>query len=70
MGDHTWWQEDCPKCKGHNTVEGHDAWSSMQHSLVCSNCDYNDGLDYYETDDNTIELLTKEEAKERGIKTY
>lgn len=68
MGDHTWWDEDCPNCKTKDSVKVHDAPSSLQFSRICENCGWTDGLDYYETGNNVIELLTEEEAEKRGIK--
>jgi hypothetical protein len=67
MGDKTMWREDCPKCKKEDGVECYDAPSCIQFSRSCDECGWRDGLDYYETGDNTIELLTQEEAKKRGL---
>lgn len=65
MGDRTWWDETCPECGA--TIEVYDAPSSLQWSKVCENCHWTDGLDYYETGKNEISLLTKEQAKEKGL---
>jgi len=65
MGDRTIWREDCPKCGGKGTVEVYDAPSCIQWSCMCDKCGWNDGRDYYETEPNTIELLTEQQAKDR-----
>jgi hypothetical protein len=66
MGDRTWWFEDCPKCNKKNAVEVYDAPSSLIFSRQCGECNWTDGLDYYEKGD-TLYLLSKEEAKEKGF---
>jgi len=67
MGNRTWWSEDCPKCKAINCVQVYDEPTCLQFSRVCKDCGWTDGLEYYETDPNTIELLTKEEAIKRNL---
>ena len=67
MGDRYYSYEDCPKCGGKQTVEVYNAPSCYQFLRMCDECKWTDGLDYYETEPNTIELMTKEQAKERGL---
>lgn len=67
MGDRTFWTEDCLECKGKGTVEGYDAPSSLNWLVICENCGWSDGKSYYETNKNSIELLTEEQAKSRGL---
>ena len=63
MGDRSWWEEECPKCK-EKTVVVYDAPSCLQFSRVCEKCGWTDGLDYYETGRNEISLMTKKQYKE------
>ena len=65
MGDRTTTYFPCPKCG--KEVEQYDAPSSLIWSCYCESCDWKDDRDYYEMDDNTIELLTPEEAKAKGV---
>jgi len=67
MGDRYTWFENCPKCKGEGTVEVYDAPSCYMFSRRCEKCNWTDGENYYETEPNTIELMTEEEAKKRGL---
>ena len=67
MGDRYFWNENCPNCKCRDTVEVSDMPSSYMFSRRCRKCNWTDGKDYYETSADTIELLTKEEADERGF---
>ena len=67
MGDRYTWYEDCPKCGAKDGIEVYDAPSSYMFSRRCDKCNWTDGLNYYETSPHTIELLTKEQATERGI---
>ena len=67
MGDRTTWFEDCPKCGGKETVEVYDAPSCLQWTMQCDNCSWTDGYDYYETEPNTIEKLTEEQAIKRKL---
>ena len=67
MGDRTSWTGNCPKCGAEGTVEFYDAPSCLIYSENCVKCDYTSGLSYYEINNDSIELLTKEEAKERGL---
>ena len=67
MGDRYTWFEDCPNCKGKDTVEVYDAPSSYLFHRGCDKCNWTDGLNYYETSPHTIELLTAEEATKRGV---
>ena len=65
MGDRIMWYEKCPNCG--EEIDCMDASSSMIWSVHCDKCGYDDGLDYYDTEPNTIELLSKDEAKKRGF---
>ena len=67
MGDHTYWTETCKICKGN--VSCHDAPSSLIWSRACEDCGWNDGLDYYQSEDepHVIELLTEQLAREKGL---
>jgi hypothetical protein len=65
MGDRTISFRTCPTCQ--KIYEVYDAPSSLLYSAWCNNCGYNEGLDYYETGPNEISLLTKKEAKKRGL---
>ena len=67
MGDRYITYTDCPKCGGKGTLEIYDAPSCLQYVETCDKCDYLGGKTYYETSPNTIELLTKKQAKERGL---
>jgi hypothetical protein len=67
MGDRYFWDENCPKCKKKNSVECYDAPSCYQFSRRCRECNWTDGLEYYETSPHTIELLTEKQAKEKGV---
>jgi len=67
MGDRYTWYENCPKCEGKETVEVYDAPSCYEFSRRCEKCNWTDGLNYYETEPDTIELMTKKEAKKRGL---
>lgn len=48
-------------------VEEYDAPSSLIFNASCDKCGWYDDRDYYETDNNTIELLTVEAAKKRNL---
>jgi hypothetical protein len=63
MGTTTWWNENCIKCGNKDTVEVQDTPSSLIWVKQCTNCGWNDGKDYYEVSNNTIERLTKEELE-------
>ena len=67
MGDRYFWNENCPRCGGIETVECYDMPSSLMWGRSCSACEWKDDRDYYETEKNTIKLLTKNEAEERGL---
>jgi transcription initiation factor TFIIIB Brf1 subunit/transcription initiation factor TFIIB len=67
MGDRYTWYENCPKCKGKETVEVYDAPSCYMFARVCEKCGWTDEKNYYETEPDVIELMTKEEAKKRGL---
>ena len=67
MGDRYFWNEDCPKCGVKDGVECYDAPSCYQFSRRCSKCGWSDDLNYFETSPHTLELLTEEEAKKRGL---
>lgn len=64
MGTHTWWKENCIQCGEKGTVEVYDAPFSLQWARKCSKCGWDDGKNYYETEENIIKLLTKEELEE------
>lgn len=66
MGDRitTYYLHDCG-----GTVEEYDASSSLIFSASCDKCGWKDDRDYYETGENTIELLTPEQAREKGFCT-
>ena len=67
MGDRYTWYEDCPTCGGKDTVEVYDAPSSYIFSRRCDKCNWTDGLNYYETEPDVIELMTEEEAEKKGL---
>lgn len=67
MGDRIWYFYDCPKCGAKDGVEVYDAPSCMQYSERCRFCDYKVDLDYYYIDEYEIALLSKEQAKEKGL---
>ena len=67
MGDRTYTHYDCPKCGAKNGVEIYDAPSCLLYVEACQHCDFKVDLQYYETDPNTIELLSTADAKKRGL---
>ncbi|RLG13658.1 hypothetical protein DRN69_05230 [Candidatus Pacearchaeota archaeon] len=67
MGSRTWYYYDCPKCRAKDGVEVYDAPSSLLHSEQCQYCDYKVDLDYYYISENEIALLSKKQAKEKGL---
>jgi len=67
MGDRTYSYYNCPKCGKKGGVEIYDAYSSLMYVEACQHCDYRVDLDYYETAPNTLELLSTDEAKKRGL---
>lgn len=70
MGDGRYSYYDCPKCGAKWGVEIYDAPSCMLYVGSCQYCDYKVDLDYYETDPDTLELLSSEDAKKRGLVTH
>ena len=67
MGDRISWTEDCEHCGGEQTVDCYEASSSLLWSKHCEKCGWDDPRGYYETDRDTIELITEKEARARGI---
>lgn len=67
MGDRTWCYLPCPQCGAE--TEQFDAPSSLIWAWNCDACGWSDKRSYFEVDDHpmTIELMTDEEARERGI---
>lgn len=73
MGDRYIYFYDCPKCGLKNGVEVYDAPSCILFSEHCNNpeCDFRGNRDYYEVDHHgSVELLTPEQAKAKGIIPY
>jgi hypothetical protein len=66
MGDRTttYYDHDCPEG---GEVEQYDAPSSLIFSASCDKCGWTDDRDYYETGEHMIELLTSEQANEKGF---
>ena len=67
MGDRTYSYYDCPKCQTRSGVEIYDAPSCLLYVEACQHCDFKVDLDYYETEPNTIELLSSIEANKRRL---
>lgn len=65
MGDRTTRYLPCPQCGGNS--EQYDAPSSIMWVWSCHDCSWKDDHEYYETDENTTELLTEQEARDRGV---
>jgi len=65
MGDRTTTYLPCPNCGKES--EQYDAPSCYMWSWNCEHCGWKDLRNYYETEPNTIELMTEEEAKKRGL---
>jgi len=67
MGDRIYGYYDCPKCGKRNGVEVYDHFSALLYVEKCQYCDYEVDLNYYEEDENTVVLCSKEEARKRGF---
>lgn len=65
MGDRITTYLPCPKCGKES--EQYDQSSALTWVWICDNCGWKDDRDYYETEPNTIELLTEKQALERGL---
>ena len=65
MGDRITTYPPCPKCG--KKSEQYSAYSCLQWSWHCEHCGWKDDRDYYETDENTIGLMTEKEARERKV---
>lgn len=48
-------------------METYNAPSCLLWNRHCDHCGYDDGLNYYEAPNNVIELLTKEQARKKGL---
>jgi len=64
MGDRITTYYQC-ECGGQ--VEEYDAPSSLIFNASCNKCGWHDPRSYYETDENTIELLTVKQAIAMGL---
>lgn len=67
MGDRYFWDEDCPKCNTKQSVECYDAPTCLQFYKHCDKCNWKDDREYFEAPNNTIELITEKEAREKGL---
>jgi len=65
MGDRTTTYLPCPKCGKES--EQYDAPSCLMWVWICDYCKWKDDRNYYETSENTIELITEKEAKKRKL---
>ena len=68
MSDRCYSYYPCPECG--KEMEEYNQVGAILHVARCYNCGWDDGLDYYETSLNVIELLTKDEAIKRGVYKY